>query len=153
MKNLIKGCLFFVLLLMTVTGCKNDPPVYPAGLLKTGTITYTLNGPETTIVDNVYFDVILPGIDAPKGNTQILGGTNADNAFTIQTAIAKTGTSDIDYIQIGHYTGTVGSVVITSFSTTDGKTGNIQGTFTADLVNVDTDEVANGVTGTFNITQ
>ena len=153
MNNPAKIFLFIILVAVTVAGCKSDPPILPAGAAKSnGTIVYTISGLSTTIKDNVAFKVILASEGAPLGTTQILGGTSADDTFSISSATAVAGTTNIDAITIGNLTGVTGKLTITYLSSTDGDTGTLQGTFTADLTDTD-GATYPGVTGTFDITQ
>ena len=156
MKNFFKGLLLLCLISLTIAGCKVDPPIYPAGTLQSGTITYSTDGTAPiTIKDNVLFEAILPGGEAPQGNLYIYGSGANNVNFTLMSTVAAEGDHPLATLSIGNLIlveGT-GTVKITKYTTTDGKTGTVAGTFTADMTDPDSGDIYEDVTGTFEITQ
>jgi hypothetical protein len=148
---------FFTSLLVIVglTGCKLDAPIYPDGTtVSAGTITYNISGTVTTL-KLVGFQVIAASSAVPKGSTQIIGGTaQATAAFSLFFSGTTAGTYDIDILYINGLFGENGKVIVTELNVTsaDGLHGTIKGTFTTDLSDLTTNQTTTGVTGTFNIT-
>jgi hypothetical protein len=153
-----------LLIIAGLTGCKLDPPIYPAGstttetgttgetLTKNGTITYNVKGIESTLTMTAFQVMAADASTIPDGNTQILGGTTPAGGFSLSFSNSKAGTYNIDILYLNGMLGDNGKVTVTQLNTTDGFHGTIKGTFTTDLFNVSTGETITGVTGTFNIT-
>jgi hypothetical protein len=154
-----------LLIIAGLTGCKLDPPIYPANstttqtgtpgetLIKNGsTITYNVNGNITTLTMTAFQVMAADTSTIPDGNTQIMGGTTPEGGFSLSFSNNKAGTYDIDVLYLNSMLGDNGKVTVTQLNTTDGFHGTIKGTFTTDLLNISTGETITGVTGTFDIT-
>ncbi|MCR8561762.1 hypothetical protein KXD93_29165 [Mucilaginibacter sp. BJC16-A38] len=153
-----------LIIIASISGCKLDPPIYPAGSTSTGTsgklvdngstITYTISGTTTTL-KLAFFQVIAADpTTSPNGNTQILGGTTQSGGFSLSFSNNKAGTYNIDLLYINGLLGDSGKVTVTELNVTsaDGMHGTIKGTFTTDLIDLNTNATTTGITGSFNIT-
>jgi len=156
--------LFMVLFIaVAISGCKLDPPIYPEGTvanpgagggISTGsTITYTIDGKTTTLNKNVIFQVIAPGgAGGETGNTQIGGGTDISNLFTLSAKTVTAGNYDA-ILAVGTMFGE-GMVTFTELNTTGGGLkGTVKGTFTGEVTDIAdvNNPTSKTVTGSFDI--
>ncbi|MCQ6960230.1 hypothetical protein NPE20_19780 [Mucilaginibacter sp. JC4] len=144
-------------LAVAISGCKLDPPIYPEGTVANpdggvtigGNITYVMDGKTTTLKPAV-FQVISSTQLPPNGSTQIAGGTDVQNMFSLGAKTTVVGTFDADMIMVGSLLGE-GTVTFTEINVPGGVKGTVKGTFTGKV-----SDLSGGgekdISGSFNIT-
>jgi hypothetical protein len=162
MNKLYYKLFIFLFLAVAISGCKLDPPIYPEGTVANpdgegggggvtigGTITYVLDGKTTTLKPAV-FQVISSAQLPPNGSTQIAGGTDAMNMFSLGAKTTVAGTFDADLIMVGSLLGE-GTVTFTEINVPGGVKGTVKGTFTGKVSDL-SGEGEKDISGSFNIT-
>ncbi|MEO7216419.1 hypothetical protein [Mucilaginibacter sp.] len=154
-------CLLTLIIFTTlvIPGCKIDQPIYPDGTVGGGTggggsgsnfISYTFAGKTTRIESHIVFQVIAPGV-VPEGSTQIIGGTEPANLFSIIAPTAVAGTFPDGLIAVGTDLVGEGTIVFTTLTSANGFNGTVKGTFTGQM-NDKTGSPAGAISGSFSIT-
>jgi hypothetical protein len=162
MKSLSYKVITFLLLVITINGCKPDEAINPKKFVPIpgynddqpaaeNTIKFDIEG-VTSIYSTTSFVLFEPGdpkaINSETGQISIFGsGADQENdIFSLVCLTSKVGTSDIFFINAGPLTGDdkSGKVTITKLTS-----NVIQGTFYADVV--DDNGKSYHIVGSFNI--